>query len=540
MRSDGRMGGISGVALIIPLFLLVIGLPSARGAEQHEKPTSTGPRPAPDVVTRMSEQPLSISDLPPKKRFVTTHATRILDQDIGYTAIAGETYITNLYGEPTASIFSFSYLVNAPAKKDRPVIFVFNGGPGSSSIWLHMGIVGPRRVVLDREVNPGNLPPFRYQDNPFSLLDVADLVFVDPIGTGYSQAVGNARNSDFYGVEEDADANARFIEAWLTEHGRWNSPKYLMGESYGGTRVAVMSRALAGGPFYGGTLRGITVDGIIMVSPTLAPKPRAATTNLDMELALPTFAVTSWYHRRVPRDDRTAMQIYAEAKDYAIAEYRTALDLLDKGKLDHHKKAKVAVDLAALSGVSAEEWTRRGLKMSSSEFRRLLLRDQGLETGAYDGRYTMPLDGSGDDPVADDPAMAKYTPAFIGAFHQMIGSELQVSMSKPYNAITWAGANFDWNWNRPAGGSAATPGGDLSMAMRRTGKMRLLVASGLYDFATTPASAEHEIRSANLPEDRLIIRTYESGHMLYIGETAEAFAEDVRALITNTLAQSSR
>lgn len=516
--------------------LAITGAGAAPIAKEAEaRPAPTMPKPAPDVVTRVSERPLRVEDIAPAKRFVTQHATRIRGKDIKYQAIAGETYITNLYGEPTASIFSFSYLVDAPAGRDRPVMFVFNGGPGSSSVWLHMGIVGPRRVLLDREVNPSNLPPFAYQDNDLSPLDVADLVFVDPVGTGFSHAAGNAKASDFYGVEEDADANARFIEAWLTEHGRWNSKKFLMGESYGGTRVAVMPRALMGGPFFGGTLRGITIDGIVMVSPSLSPSLALDTSAMAAALDLPTLAATAWYHGRVARDGRSAAQFYEEVKRFGTADYKDALERLAKGQLPAAEKSAVAARLAALTGVSAGEWERRDLRLPAGEFRKLLLGKQGLEAGAYDSRYTMPLANSGRDPVADDPAMGKYTPGFIAAFHQMIRNELRVSMPIPYNAITWADVNFGWRWNRPAGGPDATPVGDLAMAMRRTEGMRLMVASGLYDFATTPARAEYDLAGGNLPRDRVFLRNYESGHMLYLGDTAEAFANDVRALIESKL-----
>lgn len=530
--------GLMGWRVFVLCLLIPFLITGARAGPADASPLAgdaarpnSSPRPAPEVVTRRTEPRTGVDDLPQPMRFVTRHATQIRGNEIRYRAVAGETYIQNLYGQPTASIFSFSYLLDDPANRDRPVMFVFNGGPGSSSLWLHMGVVGPRRVVLDREVNPSNLPPFGYQDNPYSLLDVADLVFVDPVGTGFSRAVGSANEDAFFGVEEDADANARFVEAWLTEHGRWNSPKFLMGESYGATRVAVMTRALTGGPFFGGTLRGITVNGVVMVSPSLAVDPRPATDPLAQGLALPTLAVNALHHGRVAREAKTASQFYDDVKHFGIGEYRETLEKLAQGMLADKEKTRMAARLSELTGVPASEWASRDLKLSTGEFRRLLLSDLGLEVGAYDGRYTMPLAGSGHDPVADDPAMAKYTPAFVAAFQQMIRNELDIRMPRPYISISWAGANFGWRWNRPAGGAAATPVGDLAMSMRRASGMRLMVASGLYDFATTPAKAENDLADAKLPAARIVFRTYESGHMLYLGDTAEAFASDVRAFI---------
>jgi carboxypeptidase C (cathepsin A) len=192
--------------------------------------------------------PGPIEPLPAPKRFVSHHAVTVGGQKIAYTALAAETYLYNRASEPIGSIFSFSYLKEGPADPNRPVLFVFNGGPGSSSLWLHMGVIGPRRVMLDHEVNPSNTPPFGVADNPYSLIDVADLVFIDPVGTGWSKVIGKGAAADFWGVDEDADTVSQFIELWLTEHHRWNAPKFIMGESYGSTRAAILPRALMGGP----------------------------------------------------------------------------------------------------------------------------------------------------------------------------------------------------------------------------------------------------------------------------------------------------
>ncbi|MCW5760655.1 MAG: hypothetical protein KIS90_12880, partial [Phenylobacterium sp.] len=202
--------------------------------------------------------PGPVEPLAAPKRFTAQRTIAVKGQKVAYTSIAGETYLYNRAGDPIGSLFSFTYLRDGPRDPRRPVMFVFNGGPGSSSLWLHMGVMGPRRVVLDREVNPSNTPPFGVADNPYSVLDVADLVFIDPVGTGWSRVVGKGSTADFWGVDEDADTVAQFIELWLTEHGRWGSPKFVMGESYGSIRAAVLPRALMGGPLYVGLMRGVT------------------------------------------------------------------------------------------------------------------------------------------------------------------------------------------------------------------------------------------------------------------------------------------
>lgn len=492
----------------------------------------TMPPTAPAVVTRVSDKPVRMADLPPARRFVTDHRTSIGGKVIEYQAIAGETYIANLAGEPIASIFAFSYLAkgNDPA---RPVLFVFNGGPGSSSVWLHMGAIGPRRLVLDAEVNPTSVPPFGVRSNPFSVLNVADLVFIDPVGTGYSHAVGSAKDSDFYGVDADADAVARFIEAWLSEHGRWNSPKYLLGESYGSVRAAVLPRALMGGPLYGGTMRGITVDGVIMLGLALdvrraEPAPGMPTRE---QLILPAMAATAWYHGRVARAGQTVTQFHDAAARFASEEYGPALAALAAGTLPPADKSRIADQLAAFTGTSAKAWLDGNLRLGQGPFLKSVIADQGLEAGAYDSRYTLPLTGGLGDPVADDPAMGRYVPGFVGAFHDMLRRDLKVAMPEPYKSITWVTLNPQWNWDRVGIPPAPSFGAELAAAMRRNPRMRVMAASGLYDLVTTAAAGAEQIRQAGLPADRVTLHNYESGHMLYLGDTAPQFADHVRSFI---------
>lgn len=484
-------------------------------------------------------QRIALEDLPAPREFVTRHRMTIGGREIAYTATAGETYITDVARQPIASVFSFSYIKDGPADPRRPVMFVFNGGPGSSSIWLHMGILGPKRIVLDQEVNPSNTPPFGLRDNPYSPLDVADLVFVDPVATGYSRAIGHACNTDFFSVDADADAAARFIEAWITRHGRWNSPKYLVGESYGALRVAVLPRALMGGPLYMGVMRGITVDGVMLVGASLnigvKPDPGAAPPSgpdRAVGLRLPSFAATAWYHGKIDRAGRSVEQVYDEVKAFAKGEYAEAMHRLDNGGLPEAEKARIAGKLAAYTGLPAETWLQADLRvMGAQPFLRRIVADRGLEAGVYDSRYTLPLAHSGNDPVADDPAMGQYVPGFVAAFHDMLRNDLEVSMPGPYGAIVWEGLVTRWSFDRagmPPGSSFAA---DLAVAMRRTPRLRVMAASGYYDLGPTPAGIEHQLTAAGLPADRVTYRNYESGHMLYLGGTAEAFANDVRQWI---------
>ncbi|CAL1691481.1 hypothetical protein MMB232_01622 [Brevundimonas subvibrioides] len=479
---------------------------------------------------RASAQAVSSGAVEVAAPVVTRHETSIRGQRIAYTATAGETLLRNDRDEPTAAIYSFAY-VKTGGERDRPVMFVFNGGPGSSSIWLHMGVVGPRRVQLDREVNPSNVPPFGVVDNPDSLLDVTDLVFIDPVGTGFSRIVGVGKPENFYGIDEDAESVAQFIELWLTRNNRWNAPKYLMGESYGSARAALLPRALMGGPTYGGVMRGITVDGIILLGSSLNGAGTAGLSpSLAASLNLPAMAATAWAHQRIDRRGLTIEAFDAEVTRFSSTDYLAALEKAAAGTLGDAERNAVAGRLSAYTGLPAEAWLP-GLVMSTKAFSQQLLAADGLTVGLYDGRYTLPSAHDGGEPVADDPAMGRYVPGFISAFHQMLAEDLKVQEDRPYGAIVWRNLLSAWNWQRTGVPEGQSFAGDLATAMRRNGDLRVLVASGYFDMVTTPAAAHDALNKAGVPTDRLTLRNYESGHMLYLGDTAAAFSDDVRALI---------
>lgn len=281
-----------------------------------------------------------VHDLSTRYRRVTENSIDVRGETVRYEAIAGETILRAgraTGGDAIGSIFSFTYLRTDRTDASRPVLFIFNGGPGSSSLWLHMGAIGPRRVELDHEVDPSNVPPFGVVDNPNSVLDVADLVFLDPVGTGFSRIVGEGTPADFFGLDADANAVAQFIELWLTEHGRWNSPKFVMGESYGSIRAAVLPRALMGGPTYTGVMRGITLDGIVLLGTTLDPRDTAGVhppdEALDAALGLPSIAATAREHGRGSKQEMDLDALYDETTAYATTEYAEALRTLATGSL---------------------------------------------------------------------------------------------------------------------------------------------------------------------------------------------------------------
>ncbi len=468
----------------------------------------------------------------PVSSFVSHHKITTHKGVINYTATAEPAVLRNDRGQPMGEVFSFSYIRTPEVSKQRPVLFAFNGGPGSSSIWLHVGVVGPKKAVLNPAINPGVVPPFRVEDNPDTLLDVADLVFIDPIGTGFSRMVGVGTPQDFFGVDEDAESIAAFIEAWLTKHGRWNSPKFLMGESYGSARAALLPRALMGGPTYTGRMRGITINGIVLLGTTLrAHGGEDDRSELRTALALPSMAATAMYHGRVDSRGLSLREFEKRATAFALGPY---LEALKKDKdtdrttvVDHEKLREALSSWTGLPPVAFGD----GIAITTALFSKTLLKHKGLNVGLYDSRYTLPALHDGDEPIADDPAMGQYVPAFIGAFHQLLREHLRVKVDRPYGAIVWRDLLQHWNWERQGVTSGQSFAVDLATAMRRNQKMQVLVAAGSYDLVTTAAEAQHDLEVAGVPKARLRIATFPSGHMLYIGESAAAFSDEVRKLI---------
>jgi carboxypeptidase C (cathepsin A) len=472
------------------------------------------------------------TDLPAPAQFVTHHQIVIRGKTLQYTAIAGDTFLTNPSGDVIGSFFSFSYIKDSPASEQRPVMFVFNGGPGSASIWLQMGVVGPKHAVLSDLINPSVVPPFKLEDNPNCLLDVADIVFIDPIGTGYSRILGKGTPKDFFGVDEDVSSVAQFMERWLDKHNRWNSPKFVMGESYGSFRAAILPRALMGGPTYMGVMRGITLNGIVLLGTTLGQGPgmNAETQLWHEALELPGEAATAWYQGKVDKNGQSLSDYFESADHYARTTYIEALRKDAAGTLDKAERDAVAQKLAAFTGLAVTD-IPKNLKLQAHTFETKLLADKNLTVGAYDSRYTLPTLHSGNEPVADDPAMGQYVPGFVAAFHQMLIQDLKIDLDRPYGAIVWQGILAGWNWNRagvPPGQSAAV---DLGVAMRRDSALKVLVGAGYYDLVTSAATARHDLEEAGISNDRMTFKVYESGHMLYVGKTAGPFSDDVRALI---------
>lgn len=481
---------------------------------------------AADTAVRAGQAP---ADASPGRRFVTRHAIEIGGRPVAYEAIVEESFAADAKGERAASLVSISYLrADVRDSAARPVIFAFNGGPGASSVWLHLGALGPRRVALqdgvsDEEIHPRTTPPFLLADNPDSPLDVADLVLFDPPGTGFSRLLNGADEREFYGVHQDARVTSEFIQGWLTRHNRWHSPRFLVGESYGAVRAAVTAKLLMGGPTSSGRMDGVTLNGVILLGPSLGRGEQAGDTGLVN--ALPALAATAWYHDKVPQEGRTLEQHVQDARAFAAGDLLRAYYL--GSALPPEQRGRLAGRLAALIGLSPDIVLERNLRIDARTFASELLKQEGRELGLYDGRFTLPIAPRGRDPVADDPAMAQYVPAFVAAMNRYLSAELDARIGLPYNAIEFAKVNARWDY-----GGRDDFGADLAVAMRRSPGLRLFVGVGYFDLVTTFGSAEYTLSHAGIAPDRVTWRLYESGHMPYIGAGSRSrLARDLREFI---------
>jgi carboxypeptidase C (cathepsin A) len=454
---------------------------------------------------------------------VTRHSGTFGGQRINYTAIAGETFLKAEDGTPRAAIFTTTYL-KEPRDPNRPVTFLFNGGPGSGSVWLHMGAFGPKRVAIPSDARDDAAPPYPLLDNPDSLLDVTDLVFIDPVGTGFSHALGKTEPKEFWGVTKDAQSVAQFIRLWLNEHGRWNSPKYLGGESYGTTRSAAVVNELEG------AYNDVALNGVILISTVLDFAAGADTPGNELSplLNLPSMAVTALYHGKAQGSSPEAFA--EEARQYALGPYASAL--LKGQRISAEERAQVRRELARFTGLSEAYLDQANLRVEPARFYKELLRDRGLTVGRLDSRYTgRDYDNAGETPD-NDPSFYGIDAGYTAAINAHLRNNLKVQSDRSYVTI---GSVQPWDWTVPGGRDAnaylnLTP--YLGRAMRENSAMRLFVGQGYYDFATPFFAAEYALSRYGVPQDRVEYKYYGSGHMMYVrDDDRSALSRDVRDFI---------
>lgn len=451
---------------------------------------------------------------PKAERSVTKHSLRMGSTAVAYTATVGTFILRNASGEPWARIGYTAYVKDGAEATARPITFAFNGGPGSSSIWLHMGALGPKRVAtVNAEFTPP--APYRLVDNEQSLLDVSDLVMIDPVGTGFSSALSPALNKDFWGVDPDIESLSRFIAQFTDEAGRWNSPKYLLGESYGTTRGVAIADYLQ-------TNLGLALNGVVLVSVAMDLESLflAPGNERPYPFYLPTYTAVAAYHHALPSDPKNLHALLEEARAFALGPYATAL--LKGDRLSDAELETLVQRMHDLTGLSAAYLRTVRLRVDPDGFRQELLRSRGLTVGRIDARFT----GANQSPLAEkapwDPQGSAVRPAYTAAFMDYLHRDLKFGEGKDYQVM--GEFHQSWDFKHKVGRATqqmvnTTP--DLTHALLTNPHLRVLVLNGLTDLATPFLATEYTMDHLNLPpafRDHVVQKYFDSGHMMYLHE----------------------
>ncbi len=468
----------------------------------------------PAAARDSSVKPASPAPAPKEDSSLTDHTVRIGGALVPYRARAATMLLTDDKDEPIGSLYYTAYTrSDVKDVSRRPIAFVYNGGPGSASAWLHMGAFGPRRVVTT-DAAPTPPPPYQVVDNANSLLDVTDLVFIDPIGTGFSKPVGKGTGKDFWGVDEDARSLEQFITKYVNRYGRWNSPKYLLGESYGTTRSAVLVNRLQ-------QREGMDFNGVVLISSVLDFETLTFSAGHDISYVvyLPSYAATAVYQQAIPKP-ADLKAFLEEVRRYAAGPYAAALA---KGNaLTADERTAVAKQLAAYTGLSQDYLLKANLRVTLGQFRAELQRAQGKSTGRLDARFSGPMIDLLAENAPGDPQSAAVTGAFTAAINSYLRDELKYGGDRRY-AVS---GNVEWKWEREnqRGWAQATyVGSDLAQALTNNVNLHVEIENGLYDLATPFMATEYTVSHLDVPpavKDHVTLKYYEAGHMMYLLEPA--------------------
>lgn len=465
----------------------------------------------------------------PKETSSVTHHHVVIDgKTVDYTATAGNLVIDNDKGDAIGSFFYVAYTRDSiKDPRQRPLTFLFNGGPGSSSIWLHMGSFGPVRVET---TNAGVTPPAPYKivPNQYSLLDKSDLVFIDAMGTGFSHIVGKGTSKDFYGTDADIESFGKFIERYVTLNNRWNSPKFLLGESYGTTRAAGLVDWLQN--------QGMAFNGVILQSSWLNgfvdfPGPAYAL-DLSYELYVPTMAATAWYHNKVPHNAAGLAAFVQQAREFALGDYARALD--QGSLLSAADTQTIAQKLHDFTGLPVKYILEAKLRINPSRFEKELLRGDARTIGRLDSRFPgIDQDSAGEYPEYD-PSGTAIGPAFTAAFNWYLANELHYKSDTVYKVENYREVNRDWDNGQRIDGQKfplMDVEENLRQAMTENPHLKVFSANGYFDFATPFFETEYDLNHMGLDPSlmkNISYGYYQSGHMIYLNVPAlKAYKADV-------------
>ena len=451
----------------------------------------------------------------------TAHTVTVGGHILAYTARAGTIAIKDDQNQTTARMFYTAYTLDGASASSRPVTFIYNGGPGSSTMWLRMGSIGPVRVRVAPNAGPTGGAPYTVGDNPDTLLDKSDLVFIDMPSTGFGR-ITPGKEKEYYGVDQDAAAFSQFITNYLSEFNRWNSPKFLFGESYGTTRSGALANVLFG--------KGVALSGIVLVSSILnfgldyGNGDPIGGGDWPYVLYLPTEAATAWYHNKVPNRPADVATFVAQAREFALGEYLDALYAGDK--ISPSLRDDVVRKLSRFLGLSQQYVRNANLRVAYDRFERELLRSQGIVVGRLDGRYqTFELDRASLSGPDWDPTDSSIDAPFTTAINSYLRNDLKYTPPIPYRTnaygIIYSG---DSSWDFSHNGRYPTNvAPDLAQVMAQNPTMKIFSANGYYDFATPFFATEYTLRHLNLNaglESNISYGFYEAGHMVYLPDSA--------------------
>lgn len=473
--------------------------------------------------------------LPDTALAVTRHEVTVNGRALSYTATAGYLAMREESGTPAAYVFFIAYTLDGQDPASRPVTYTYNGGPGSSSVWLHMGALGPRRVVLS-DMGDQLPPPGRLVDNEDTWLDFTDLVFIDPVMTGFSRPAAGRDKADFTGVQEDIASVGDFIRLWTTRSGRWSSPRFLAGESYGTFRSAGVAQYLQ-------QRHGMYINGISLISTVLDLKTLDFSVGHDLPypLFLPAYTATAWYHRKLPSDlqARPLEEAVQQARDFAFRDYTVAL--MAGSGLDTRERARIRAGVARFSGLSEEFVERSDLRITAGRYFKELAREDGETVGRLDSRFRgRDRDAAGENVDADPSYFAIQGP-FSSVINDYLRTELDYANDYTYEVL--GGRVQPWNWGTGSGYTnleSVNMAERLRQAMTQNPALHVWVSNGYYDLATPFSATEYTFTHLGGDPgllDRVGMTYYESGHMMYIhAPSRRRFTEDARAFYARALA----
>jgi carboxypeptidase C (cathepsin A) len=438
---------------------------------------------------------------------------------------------------PTARISYVAYFKKDAKDENRPITFFYNGGPGAATVWLHMGSLGPKHVVTEGDQH---LPaaPYKLVDNPESLLDTSDLVFIDMPGTGFGRLLGKDAGKAFWGIDEDANAFARFIVRFITKFNRWNSPKFLFGESYGTTRSAVLADILQ-------NEKSIDLNGVILLSQifnfTTDIDDPSANPGVDLPyvFALPTYAATAWYHKKLPTQPAALEPFLKEVEEFATGPYTHALGL--GTDLSETEKQTVAEKLHQYTGIPVAYWVKANLRVSGGEFTKTLQDDENLTTGRLDTRFSGPTLNPLSESADYDPQSSAISSAYVSLFNDYVRRDLKYGDGQTYLDHALFG-DAHWDEKHKDRTASTNVANDLAEALKTNPRLRVMVNGGYYDLATPFFAAQYEDKHLPIPQSlakNIEYDWYESGHMVYVrDESLKQLHDRVAAFIKTTLADT--